>query len=133
MGGAGRGVVFAGGVLFLALPLWRPDWFYPLVWGATALLLAPWNHARDPGSSLLGDVERGRYGRIVRLLLAGLAIYVLTVLYGMAAAVARHDVPGIRRSMGEKAKKVAPTTTTATTSTAPMATRICALLNWLNT
>ena len=68
-----RRVVFAGGFLFLALPLWRPDWFFPLVWGATVLLLAPWNHARDPGSSLLGDVERGRYGRIVRLLLAGLA------------------------------------------------------------
>jgi len=73
VGRAGRRVVFAAGVLFLALPLWRPDWFFPLVWGATALLLEPWNHARDPESSLLGDVERGRYGRIVRLLLAGLA------------------------------------------------------------
>lgn len=72
VGPAGRRAVFAAGLLFLALPLWRPGWFYPLVWGATALLLAPWNHARDPGSSLLGDVERGRYGRIVRLLLAGL-------------------------------------------------------------
>lgn len=73
VGRTGRRVVFAAGVLFLALPLWRPDWFFPLVWGATALLLEPWNHVRDPESSLLGDVERGRYGRIVRLLLAGLA------------------------------------------------------------
>lgn len=70
--GVRRGLVGAG-VVFLALPLAWPEQFYPLVWGAPALMLAPWNHARDPETSLLGRVAAGRYGRLVQLLAAGLA------------------------------------------------------------
>lgn len=98
VGATGRRVVLAGGLLFLVLPLWRPEWFYPLVWGATALLLAPWNHARDPGSSLLGDVERGRYGRIVRLLLAGLAAGIAWEAMNFVAGTRWiYSVPGLER------------------------------------
>lgn len=98
LGAGGRRAVFAAGLLFLALPLWRPGWFYPLVWGATALLLAPWNHARDPGSSLLGDVERGRYGRIVRLLLAGLAAGIAWEAMNFVAGTRWiYTVPGLER------------------------------------
>ncbi len=60
------------GVAFLVLPLWRPRLFFPLVWGGAALVLAPWNHRRDAGTSLLGRMAAGRYGRPVRLLCAGL-------------------------------------------------------------
>lgn len=60
------------GVAMLVLPLAWPRLFFPLVWGAVALLLDPGTYERAPGRSLLGDLERGRPGRIVRLLLAGL-------------------------------------------------------------
>lgn len=60
------------GIAFLVLPLWRPRLFFPLVWGGAALVLAPWNHRRDAGTSLLGRMAAGRYGRTVRLLCAGL-------------------------------------------------------------
>lgn len=95
VGATGRRAALAAGVLFVLLPMWRPSWFYPLVWGATALLLEPWNHLRDPENSLLGDLERGRYGRIVRLLLAGLAAGILWETMN-AAAGARwiYTVPG---------------------------------------
>lgn len=96
VGAVGRRVAGAAGLLFLALPLWRPDWFYPLVWGATALLLEPWNHRCDPERSLLGDLERGRYGRIVRLMLAGLAAGLLWEAMNVAAdARWIYTVPGL--------------------------------------
>ena len=66
----------AGGLAFVALALWRPRAFFPLVWGAATLLLEPWNWSRDPGSSLFGDLARGRYARIVRLLAGGHIAYV---------------------------------------------------------
>jgi len=96
VGTTGRRVALAGGVLFLLLPIWRPTWFFPLVWGATVLLLEPWNHARDPKTSLLGDLERGRYGRIVRLLLAGLvAGLAWETMNAVAGARWIYTVPGL--------------------------------------
>ena len=62
------------GAAFVALALWRPLLFFPLIWGAFTLLLEPWNYRHDRSSSLLGDLAAGRYGRIVRLLMAGAAI-----------------------------------------------------------
>ena len=61
------------GVAMLVLPVAFPQLFYPLVWGAVVLLLDPLVHEWAPRRSLLGDLERGRPGRIVRLLVAGLA------------------------------------------------------------
>lgn len=76
----------AAGVAFFALSLAWPTVLYPLVWGAVTLCLEPWNHRRAPARSLLGDLERGEPGRIVRLLLGGLAVGLLWELYNAPAA-----------------------------------------------
>lgn len=108
--GLGRGWRFGGfdlrpghlvaaavaGVLFAGLALWRPDVFFPLVWGAVTLLLEPWNCRRAPESSLLADLARGRPGRIVRLLAAGLAVGVVWEtlnVHGRARWI--YTVPGL--------------------------------------
>lgn len=84
------------GVAFVGLSMWRPRAFYPLVWGAVTLLLEPWNYRRNPGGSLLGDLARGRYARIVRLLAGGLFIGLLWEAYN-SFALARwiYTVPGL--------------------------------------
>jgi len=84
------------GVVFVALAVWRPLTFFPLIWGAFTLLLEPWNYRRDPAGSLLGDVAAGRYGRIVRLLLAGAAIGLFwESLNSFAGARWIYTVPGL--------------------------------------
>jgi hypothetical protein len=65
------------GALMLALALAWPRAFFPLVWGGVFLAVDPWVLRRAPASSLLGDVERGSPGRILRLLAAGLAVGLL--------------------------------------------------------
>ncbi len=59
------------GLLMLVLPLFFPDYFFPLVWGAFAFLLEPLC-ARFGARSLLGDGEKGEWTTFVRLLLAGI-------------------------------------------------------------
>lgn len=59
------------GLACLALPMAWPTVFFPLVWLALALLLAPVNYRRT-GDGLLHQLSRGEYGPLVRLLLAGL-------------------------------------------------------------
>ncbi len=59
------------GALFLALPLLWPSYFFPLVWGAVVLLVAPINYRRGL-DGLLRQLERGAYGPLLRILLAGL-------------------------------------------------------------
>jgi hypothetical protein len=73
------------GALMLALPLLWPRTFFALVWLAPALLLEPGNYRRDPRRSLLGDLERGRPGRLLRLLLGGATIGLLWELYNVQA------------------------------------------------
>jgi predicted flap endonuclease-1-like 5' DNA nuclease len=75
----------AVGVLMLLLPLAWPRVFFPLVWGGVLLIVDPWVRARDPARSLLGDLERGDPGRIVRLLAGGLGIGVLWEAFNVAA------------------------------------------------
>lgn len=58
------------GLLFLALPMFWPTYFFPLVWGGVILLLAPLNYRRGI-DGLLRQFERGEYGPTLRLLLAG--------------------------------------------------------------
>jgi hypothetical protein len=62
------------GLIMLALVLAWPYYFFPLVWGATMLLVEPENFKRDPERSLLADLSNGRPGRLLRLLLGGAAI-----------------------------------------------------------
>lgn len=98
LGSRGLAGVAVAGVAFAALALWRPGTFYPLIWGALTLLLEPWNHRRDPAGSLLADLERGRPGRVVRLLAAGLAVGVAwESLNAVAAARWIYTVPGLER------------------------------------
>lgn len=60
------------GMAVLALGL--PRTFFPLVWGAAWLIADPWVHQHRPEHSLLGDITRGEWGRVGRLLLGGLCI-----------------------------------------------------------
>ena len=58
------------GLLSLVLPLIWPTYFFPLVWGALILLLAPHNY-RLGLDGYLRQLEHGDYGQTLRLLLAG--------------------------------------------------------------
>ena len=60
------------GWAMLALVLALPRYLYPLTWGAVWLIAEPLLYRRDPERSLLGDVARGEWGRIARLMAAGL-------------------------------------------------------------
>jgi hypothetical protein len=80
-----RAALQIGGALALALSLAWPRVFFPLVWVGVTLLADPFVHRRDPRRSLLGDFERGRPGRIVRLLAGGLAIGLVWELFNAAA------------------------------------------------
>jgi hypothetical protein len=73
------------GALMLGLALAWPRAFFPLVWGGVFLLIDPWVLGHAPERSLLGDIERGRPGRIVRLLGAGLAVGLLWEAFNIAA------------------------------------------------
>lgn len=95
----GRGVrvgLVASGLLFLALSLWRPALFFPLIWGATTLLIEPWNQRRAPGRSLLDDLARGAWTRPLRLLVAGAAIGLLWETFNAFAETRWiYTVPGL--------------------------------------
>jgi hypothetical protein len=84
------------GIIFLVLPLVWPRRFFPLVWGATTLLAEPALYRRERRWSLIGDLERGELGRILRLLLGGAGIGLLWELYN---SIARsrwiYTVPGL--------------------------------------
>lgn len=62
------------GVIMAALVLIWPKYFFPLVWGATMLLVEPENYKKSREHSLLADLERGEPGRLLRLLLGGAMI-----------------------------------------------------------
>lgn len=84
------------GVLMVALALVWPRIFYPLIWGAVTLLLDPWTYRRAPERSLLGALEAGRPGRILRLLGGGLLIGVAWELLNSGARSKWiYTVPGL--------------------------------------
>jgi len=79
-----RLALWVGGTV-LAAVLAFPRYLYPLTWGAVWLLAEPLLYARDPGRSLFGDVARGRWDRIARLMTAGLVAGVLWETFNAAA------------------------------------------------
>lgn len=84
------------GVIMLALVLIWPKYFFPLVWGATMLLVEPENYNRSKERSLLADLERGEPGRLLRLLLGGACIgFVWEMLNINARAKWIYTVPGV--------------------------------------
>jgi hypothetical protein len=78
-------VMRIAGVIMLALVLIWPGYFFPLVWGATMLLVEPENYKKSPDHSLLGDLEKGQPGRLLRLLLGGAAIGIIWELLNINA------------------------------------------------
>jgi predicted flap endonuclease-1-like 5' DNA nuclease len=84
------------GVAVVALVLVWPRYLFPLVWGATTLIVEPAVYRKDPGRSLLGDLENGSPGRLLRLLLGGAAIGFLWEMYNIRAVVKWiYTVPGL--------------------------------------
>ncbi len=89
-------VAAALGVAGGAAALGWPRWWFPLIWGAAWLLVDPWLYRRRPEWSLVGDVARGSWGRIVRLLSGGLAIGLLWESYNYwARGKWIYTVPGL--------------------------------------
>ena len=60
------------GWALLALVLAFPRYLYAFTWGAVWLIVEPLLYARDPERSLVADIAGGRWGRIARLMAAGL-------------------------------------------------------------
>jgi hypothetical protein len=84
------------GAVMLALVLIWPRYFFPLVWGATMLLVEPENYRRSRAHSLLADLERGEPGRLLRLLMGGAMIgFVWELLNINARAKWIYTVPGV--------------------------------------
>src|SRR5207245_24250 len=71
-----------------------PRYLYPLTWGAVWLIAEPLLYARDPDHSLFADITRGAWGRIARLMAAGLFAGVLWESFnGLARARWIYTVP----------------------------------------
>jgi len=88
--------IVAIGVVFAAMSLAWPLYFFPMIWGALTLLLEPWNFSRDPSRSLLGDLSAGRPGRLLRFLVGGMAIGLLWEMYNIESRSKWiYTVPGL--------------------------------------
>lgn len=84
------------GTVMMALVLVWPKYFYPLVWGATTLLVEPWVYRKAPDRSLLHDLEQGNPGRLLRLLAGGVLIgFLWESLNITARAKWIYTVPGL--------------------------------------
>lgn len=90
------GTLVAVGVGVLGLALWQPTLFFPFAWGFLTLVLEPWNYRRDPKQSLIGDLARGRYDRLIQLLAAGAVVGLLWEMFNsLAGARWVYTVPGL--------------------------------------
>ncbi len=72
------------GLLALILPFIRPDFFYPLIWLAPGLIFEAINHKLGY-DSLLDDLIRGDWTRVVTLALSALIIGSLWELWNLYA------------------------------------------------
>lgn len=89
-------VMRVSGLLIIGLVLVWPKYFFPLVWGATMLLVEPENYKRSKAHSLLADLEAGKPGRLLRLLLGGAMIgFTWEMLNIKARGKWIYTVPGI--------------------------------------
>lgn len=69
-----------GTAVTAAVLIW-PRHLYPLIWGTLLLMCDPIVYRRRRELSLLGDIERGDWSRIARLMLGGLGIGLLWETY----------------------------------------------------
>jgi predicted flap endonuclease-1-like 5' DNA nuclease len=92
-------VAFWLGWAILGLVLALPRYLYPLTWGAGWLIAEPLLYERGPERSLFRDLARGSWGRIARLMAAGLFAGLLWESFN---ALARgrwiYTVPGLERA-----------------------------------
>jgi hypothetical protein len=65
------------GIVMGLLALIQPRVFFPLIWGAAWLIFDPFVYRRNKEWSLMHDIERGMWGRIVRVMLGGLLIGII--------------------------------------------------------
>lgn len=65
-------LAFALGCATLVAVLAFPRFLYPLTWGAIWLIAEPLLYRTDRAQSLFGDIERGSWGRIARIMAGGL-------------------------------------------------------------
>lgn len=72
-----RRIAFWAGWGILGTVLLFPRYFFPLVWGALWLIAEPGLWTSRPDVSLWRDMAAGRWGRIARLLMAGLVAGVI--------------------------------------------------------
>jgi hypothetical protein len=70
-------VAVALGAAMATLAILAPRTFFPLVWGALWLLIDPFVFRSRPQWSLLGDITRGEWGRIGRLMIGGVGVGIL--------------------------------------------------------
>jgi hypothetical protein len=75
----------AAGLAMGVLSLTYPRLFFPLIWGAVFLIIDPLVFRVQRSSSLLGDISRGYWGRIGRLMLGGVGIGLLWESYNFWA------------------------------------------------
>jgi hypothetical protein len=73
------------GVLMMGLVLAWPRYFFPLVWGASMLMVEPGVYRRSRERSLLADLEQGRPARLLRLLAGGALIGLLWEMLNIGA------------------------------------------------
>jgi len=69
----------------LAATLAFPRYLHPLTWGAVWLIAEPLLYRADPERSLFADIARGEWGRIARLMAAGLFAGVLWESFNAAS------------------------------------------------
>ncbi len=67
------------------LALAAPQHFFPLIWGAVFFAVDPFVYRHARHLSLIGDMERGDWGRIGRLMMGGLAIGIVWETYNYGA------------------------------------------------
>jgi hypothetical protein len=78
-------IAFWLGWATLAATLAFPRVLHPLTWGAVWLVAEPVLYRTDPGRSLFADMAAGRWGRIARLMSAGLFAGVVWESFNYAA------------------------------------------------
>lgn len=78
-------LAFRLGWITLVATLVLPRYLYPLTWGAVWLIAEPLLYRADPTRSLFADIERGSWGRIARLMAAGLMAGALWESFNAAA------------------------------------------------
>lgn len=75
----------AVGAATLAAILVAPRYLYPFTWGAVWLMAEPALYRTDPQQSLFGDMARGQWGRIARLMAGGLMAGILWETFNAGA------------------------------------------------